>query len=45
MNKEVQFLNYEQCFQHYTSRIMNIRQAKIAECLGVLAAILMVAKK
>ncbi len=25
----IQFFSYEQCFQHYTMRIMNIRQAKI----------------
>ncbi len=29
MNRVIQFFNYEQCFQHYTERIMNIRQAKI----------------
>lgn len=29
MNRVIQFFNYEQCYAHYTSRIMNIRQAKI----------------
>lgn len=29
MNKTLQFYNYEQCFAHYTKRIINIRQAKI----------------
>lgn len=27
--KSIQFFDYEQCFAHYTKRIMNIRQAKI----------------
>ena len=29
MNRRLQFYNYEQCYAHYTKRIMNIRQAKI----------------
>ena len=29
MNRVIQFFSYEQCYAHYTSRIMNIRQAKI----------------
>ncbi len=29
MNRVLQFFSYEQCYQHYTKRIMNIRQAKI----------------
>ena len=29
MNKTLQFYNYEQCFDHYSKRIMGIRQAKI----------------
>ncbi len=29
MNSTLNFYNYEQCFAHYTKRIMNIRQAKI----------------
>lgn len=29
MNRVIQFFSYEQCYQHYTKRIMNIRQAKI----------------
>ena len=28
MNRVIQFFSYEQCYQHYTKRIMNIRQAK-----------------
>ena len=29
MNRARQFYNYEQCYAHYTKRIMSIRQAKI----------------
>ena len=29
MNRTLNFYNYEQCYAHYTKRIMNIRQAKI----------------
>lgn len=29
MNRVIQFFSYEQCYKHYTKRIMNIRQAKI----------------
>lgn len=29
MNRILKFYNYEQCFVHYTKRIMSIRQAKI----------------
>lgn len=29
MNRQLQFYNYEQCFNHYSKRIMGIRQAKI----------------
>jgi len=29
MNRVIRFYDYEQCFAHYTKRIMNIRQAKI----------------
>ncbi len=29
MNRGFKFYNYEQCFVHYTKRIMSIRQAKI----------------
>ena len=29
MHRTIQFFSYEQCFLHYTRRIMNIRQAKI----------------
>ena len=28
MNRVIQFFSYEQGYQHYTKRIMNIRQAK-----------------
>ena len=29
MNRTMRFYNYEQCYAHYTKRIMSIRQAKI----------------
>lgn len=29
MNRVIPFFSYEQCYKHYTKRIMNIRQAKI----------------
>lgn len=29
MNRTIQFFNYEQCFAHYTNKILCIRQAKI----------------
>lgn len=29
MNRVIPFFSYEQCYEHYTKRIMNIRQAKI----------------
>lgn len=29
MNRTLHYYNYEQCYAHYTKRIMNIRQAKI----------------
>ena len=29
MNRTLHFYNYEQCYAHYTKRIMSIRQAKI----------------
>ena len=29
MNRVIQFFSYEQCYKHYTKRIMSIRQAKI----------------
>lgn len=29
MNRVIQFFSYEQCYKHYTERIMSIRQAKI----------------
>lgn len=29
MNRTLQFYNYEQCYVHYSERIMSIRQAKI----------------
>lgn len=39
----IQFFNYEQCYQHYTKRIMNIRQAKIHGETIVAKPVLMVA--
>lgn len=29
MNRSLHFYNYEQCYAHYTKRIMSIMQAKI----------------
>lgn len=29
MNRVIQFFNYEQCYEYYTKRILNVRQAKI----------------
>lgn len=43
MNREIQFFNYEQCFRHYTTRIVNIRQAKIQGETIVAKPVLMVA--
>ena len=43
MNRVIQFFSYEQCFQHYTKRIMNIRQAKIHGETIVAKPVLMVA--
>lgn len=43
MNRVIQFFNYEQCYQHYTKRIMNIRQAKIHGETIVAKPVLMVA--
>lgn len=43
MNREIQFFSYEQCYQHYTKRIMNIRQAKIHGETIVAKPVLMVA--
>ena len=43
MNRVIQFFNYEQCYQHYTKRIMNIRQAKIKGETIVAKPVLMVA--
>ena len=43
MNRVIQFFSYEQCFQHYTKRIMNIRQAKIHGEIIVAKPVLMVA--
>lgn len=43
MNRVIQFFSYEQCFKHYTKRIMNIRQAKIHGETIVAKPVLMVA--
>ena len=43
MNRVIQFFGYEQCYQHYTKRIMNIRQAKIHGETIVAKPVLMVA--
>lgn len=43
MNRVIQFFNYEQCYQHYTKRIMNVRQAKIHGETIVAKPVLMVA--
>ena len=43
MNRVIGFYNYEQCYAHYTKRIMNIRQAKIHGERIVAKPVLMVA--
>lgn len=43
MNRIIQFFSYEQCYKHYTKRIMNIRQAKIHGEIIVAKPVLMVA--
>ena len=43
MNREIQFFSYEKCYQHYTKRIMNIRQARIHGETIVAKPVLMVA--
>ncbi len=43
MNRVIQFFSYEQCYQHYTKRIMSIRQAKIHGETIVAKPVLMVA--
>ena len=43
MNRVIQFFSYEQCYQHYTKRILNIRQAKIHGETIVAKPVLMVA--
>ena len=43
MNRVIQFFSYEQCYQHYTKRIMNIRQAKIHGETIVAKLVMMVA--
>lgn len=43
MNRVIQFFSYEQCYQYYTKRIMNIRQAKIHGETIVAKPVLMVA--
>ena len=43
MNKTLQFYNYEQCYAHYTKRIMSIRQAKIHDEVIVAKPVLLLA--
>ena len=43
MDRVIQFFGYEQCYQHYTKRILNIRQAKIHGETIVAKPVLMVA--
>ena len=43
MNRTLHFYNYEQCFEHYTKRIMCIRQAKIHGEVIVAKPVLMLA--
>lgn len=43
MNREIQFFSYEQCYNYYTKRIINIRQAKIHGETIVAKPVLMVA--
>ena len=43
MNRTIQFFSYEQCYQHYTKRILKIRQAKIQGETIVAKPVLMVA--
>ena len=43
MNRGIRFYDYEQCFAHYTKRIMNIRQAKIHGEVIVAKPVLLVA--
>ena len=43
MNRVIQFFSYEQCFQHYTKRIMNIKKKKIHGETIVAKPVLMVA--
>lgn len=43
MNRTIQFFSYEQCYQYYVKRIMNIRQAKIQGETIVAKPVLMVA--
>lgn len=43
MNRLLQFFNYDQCYKHYTKRVMSIRQAKIHGEIIVAKPVLMVA--
>ena len=43
MNRVLQFFGYEQCFTHYTKRILNIRQARIHGETIIAKPVLMVA--
>lgn len=43
MNRTLHFYNYEQCYAHYTKRIMSIRQAKIHGEVIVVKPVLLLA--
>ena len=43
MNRVIPFFSYEQCYKHYTKRIMSIRQAKIHGEVIVAKPVLLVA--
>jgi len=43
MNRVIQFFDYDQCFRHYTKRILKIRQAKIQGEIILAKPVLMVA--
>ncbi len=43
MNRVLRFYNYEQCFEHYTKRILKIRQAKVSGEVIVAKPVLLLA--
>lgn len=43
MNRPLKYYNYNQCYAHYTDRIMNLRQAKICGEVIVAKPVLMLA--